>query len=56
MKAYITIKEAAELISVSMPTMYKLASRPGCPVKRHTPRGKIYFNPEQLKAWVDRHG
>jgi len=46
----LTIKQAAELISLSVPTVYGLVSRKEIPVSK---RGKrLYFNKADLLAWI----
>jgi len=53
-KKFITMKEAAELLGIGYSSMQIEASKPGCPVIRRTPRGRLYFNPDKLAAWWEK--
>lgn len=46
----LTIKQAAEFITLSVPTIYGLVHRAEIPVNK---RGKrLYFSKEELTAWI----
>ena len=46
----LTIKQAAELISLSVPTIYGLVQRSEIPVSK---RGKrLYFSKQELTLWI----
>lgn len=47
---FLTIKQAAELLSLSVPTVYGLVSRAEIPVSK---RGKrLYFSMAELMEWI----
>ncbi len=47
-KPFLSVKEAAELIGISIPTMYKYRYHPDCPVIK---RGKLFFDRAKLIEW-----
>lgn len=46
----LTIKQAGDLLSLSVPTMYGLVSRQGIPCSKQGKR--LYFSKEELLQWV----
>lgn len=46
----LTIKEAAALLSLSVPTIYGLVSRAEIPVNKQGKR--LYFSKQELIAWI----
>jgi len=46
----LTIKQAGELLSLSVPTLYGLVSRQGIPVSKQGKR--LYFSRVDLLAWI----
>ena len=54
MKAFISTKEAAELLSIPVRTIYKVAASPGCPVYRRVKGGSLSFDPIELVKWWKR--
>lgn len=50
-RIFVTAKEAAKMLSVSMPTFYELAATPGFPCIR---KGKKYLiSVSGLKKWAE---
>lgn len=54
LKLVLMPKEAASLLSVSMPTMYALLHRQDDPVPSIQVGRKILIPMSQLEAWLDR--
>lgn len=52
-RIFVTAKEAASMLSVSMPTFYELAAIPGFPCIR---KGKKYLvNAKGLQKWAEKN-
>lgn len=47
----LTVAQAAELLAVSRPTIYRLVRNQGLPVVRIT--ADIRFRPDDIEAWLD---
>lgn len=46
----LTIKQAAELLKLSVPTIYGLVSRSAIPVSK--PGKRLYFSKQELLSWI----
>ena len=46
----LTIKQAAELLSLSVPTIYGLVQRAAIPVSKR--RKRLYFSRQELTEWI----
>ncbi len=53
MKQYLTIFETAERLTISVPTLYRWASRKQMPHIKIG--GRIFFDPEIINDWVEEH-
>ena len=53
-KPFISIKEAASLLGVSVSMMYRESAKPNFPATRRTQRGKLFIDQEKLVKWWAR--
>lgn len=51
-KEYLTIKETAALIGLSVSSLYKLVSSRKIPV--YKPTGRLLFSREEVVAWIEK--